>query len=291
VSAVAGADEDAEPTYSAGAGDVSLLTEDFDAWASVDQSAVAAPKMRVFGDAENGGGNPVATATLVSPGRGGAGKCLRLTYPQAQSAVDSRHFLQTVGISVSTAFTSYQTIWIRPSTNACSLGSVKGTTPKFIQHYHTAQGAAQRVQISSFKFASGSPSLGGLPAREYFHVNSQANSLALQRGDPHWLTSGGLADLADNDWHRFTTGVKANTSQGSRDGMAKLWVDGTLVVDLSARGVLLGRTDNTELDQLVWDRGIGDIHYGDVLFAAAAQATATFTFDYDDFQRWRKVSG
>ena len=46
-------------------------------------------------------------------------------------------------------------------------------------------------------------------------------------------------DFANGSWHRWTILYKPNTAQGSRDGMARLWIDGTLVIrlDKNACGV------------------------------------------------------
>ncbi len=44
-------------------------------------------------------------------------------------------------------------------------------------------------------------------------------------------------DFANGQWHRWTILYKPNSAQGSRDGIARLWIDGTLVVRIERDAV------------------------------------------------------
>jgi uncharacterized repeat protein (TIGR01451 family) len=260
------------PTFDP-ASDVMQVEDDFDNWTGFNRAGIAGAKVRVYRDSAVGGGDPPATVQMVT-GRGGAGQAVRITYPTQVGSAQSRHHISTSGVATPVGYSSFQEVWIRTSPGASS----EGFSPKWIQHYHADVEGATRIQISSFKFAAGSPSLGGLLPGDYWHVNSLANSLGLARNAPLW------SDINDGVWHKFTTEVRANSAQGARDGVARMWVDGILVVDLSAAGVFTERTDNGELDQLAYGVAIGDVHVGELLFLGSV---ATWTMDIDDFRRWR----
>jgi hypothetical protein len=248
-----------------------LVADNFDGWTGFNRRSVPGAHLRVYRDSAIGGGNPAATVSFT-PGR--TGQAVRITYPQQVGTAQGRQYVGTVNVSTPAGVSSFQEFWVRLSSGA----SPTGTGPKWVQHYHATLGTAQRIQIGSFKFPSGSASLDGMPARDYWHVNSLANSLALSRGGPRWR------DITDGQWHRVTTEVRANTARGSGDGVARMWIDGTLVVDLSAAGVQGGRTDASELAQLVSGVAITDIHLGDLLYLGTVP---TWTLDVDDFRRWR----
>jgi hypothetical protein len=254
---------------------VLLVTDDFDSWSGLDRRGVPRPTLRVYRDSALGGGRPPATAALV-PGRGGHGQAVRITYPRQVGNAQGRHYVGTEGVSTPPGVSSFQEVWIRTSAGA----SPDGFSPKWIQHYHPAVPGvpATRIQISSFRFEPGSRALRGLPARDYWHVNSMANSLALSRSGPSWR------NVNDGEWHRFTTEVRAHTRQSARDGVARLWIDGILAVDLSAAGVAAGRASERDLAGLAYGVPITDIHLGDVLFLGRV---ATWTMDVDDFRRWQ----
>ncbi len=42
--------------------------------------------------------------------------------------------------------------------------------------------------------------------------------------------------FADGNWHRWTMYYQPNSAQGTRDGMARLWIDGTLVIRIDKAG-------------------------------------------------------
>jgi hypothetical protein len=63
-----------------------------------------------------------------------------------------------------------------------------------------------------------------------------------------------------------------------------MWIDGILVLDLSARGVVEGRCTNADLDKMYDDLAIGNVHVGELYWY---DSTPTWTLDFDDFHRWR----
>jgi uncharacterized repeat protein (TIGR01451 family) len=265
------------PTFDP-ARDVMLVEDNFESWTGFRRTSVSSPKLVVYRDSAIGSGNPPATVALV-PGRGSSGQAVQITYPTQIGTAQARHYVGTYGISTPAAVSTFQEVWIRVSPGA----SVIGTSPKWIQHYHPDLEGTSRIQISSFRFGSSDPSLAGLPGRsdggfDYFHVNSLANSLGLARNGPRWN------DVNDGAWHRYTTEVRSHSAQGAGDGVARLWIDGILVVDLSAAGIVAERSGYAELNQLAYNVPITDIHLGELLFLGS---TPTWSMDIDDFKRWR----
>jgi hypothetical protein len=109
-----------------------------------------------------------------------------------------------------------------------------------------------------------------------------------------------VGDVADGQWHRFTYLTKPNTSQGSRDGMAVMWVDGTKIIDIeeSTVGVVAGDPSNPRISGAVWAHqddvdalatgyGIQTPEWGGPL----TNGTMPFTIAIDDFKWWTINNG
>jgi hypothetical protein len=99
-------------------------------------------------------------------------------------------------------------------------------------------------------------------------------------------------DFANSQWHRWTILYKPNTAQGSRDGVARLWIDGTLVIRIekSACGVTPPGgwkpwCDVTELDALYSGAyGVGSLEWG---ANRTDQSGIAFTMAIDDVKWWK----
>jgi len=46
-----------------------------------------------------------------------------------------------------------------------------------------------------------------------------------------------ISDINDGNWHRYTAMFQAASSSGAGDGMVRVWIDGTKIMDLSASAV------------------------------------------------------
>jgi hypothetical protein len=94
----------------------------------------------------------------------------------------------------------------------------------------------------------------------------------------------------DNKWHRFTYAFRPNTSKGSRDGFARMWVDGQKIIDVSAATVGVTPSggekpwcDWDDVDNLVANDRAAFMWWGGV---QTSYETAPWTYDIDDFSWW-----
>jgi uncharacterized protein YjdB len=97
-------------------------------------------------------------------------------------------------------------------------------------------------------------------------------------------------DVFDGQWHRYTYQYRPNTSAGSRDGVARMWVDGVKVIDVSlaACGTQPAGGYKTwcEVDDVdaLNTVGVAYLRFGGPL----TKETAPFTIDIDDFVWWHQ---
>jgi hypothetical protein len=98
-------------------------------------------------------------------------------------------------------------------------------------------------------------------------------------------------NFADGQWHRWTILYKPNTSRGSRDGIARLWIDGTLVIRIESGacgvtppGGWKPWCDVSELDNLYsGNYGVGFLEWG---ANRTDQSGIKFTYAIDDVKWW-----
>jgi hypothetical protein len=96
---------------------------------------------------------------------------------------------------------------------------------------------------------------------------------------------------ADGNWHRWTIYYQPNSAQGARDGMARLWIDGTVIIriDKNSCGVTPSGgwkpwCDLSELDAIYSGAdGVGTIEWG---ANRTDQSGIKFTMAIDDFKWW-----
>lgn len=97
----------------------------------------------------------------------------------------------------------------------------------------------------------------------------------------------------DGSWHRFTYQYKNNTSVGGRDGIARMWVDGTKIIDISASAV--GVTPpGGDRPWCAWDDVDAlDTQAGHFLrwLGNLTTSTPAFTVDLDQFRWWYPTAG
>ena len=68
----------------------------------------------------------------------------------------------------------------------------------------------------------------------YWQVYDQSRETTCQANQP---VGPYFNDVADNQWHRFTYEYRPNSAAGARDGVARMWVDGVKVIDVSAAAI------------------------------------------------------
>jgi len=229
---------------------------------------------RTMGNASTG--CVVPTGLSLTTGRGGSGKALRSTIVSDPNS--NQQELTWLSPWRPGAWASYTgalvvNFWFRSSAGGTP---APGGTKWFEVWY---AGLSGRVQIA----------ITGDAGSEVWSVsNNGRSSAAVQPVGPYWK------NVNDGNWHKFTILLRKNTTdnypgQGSRDGVVRVWVDGTKVVDLSAAAAGVTPPGGTkvwctlaEVDQILsfdYER----TKFPDVFNGAAVG----FTLDHDDLKVWR----
>ena len=96
--------------------------------------------------------------------------------------------------------------------------------------------------------------------------------------------------LADGNWHRYTMMYKPNTAAGARDGIARMWIDGTKILDISASACGITPPGGEkpwcaleDVDLLFVNDGIREIKWGGTY---TGNTISQWTYDFDDFIWW-----
>ena len=124
----------------------------------------------------------------------------------------------------------------------------------------------------------------------YWHFYDNAKETTCQGQQPvgPFFNDG----VADGQWHRFTMSYRPNTSAGSRDGFARMWIDGVKVIDVSQAAV--GVTppggekpwcNQDDVDAILVADGIVNQFFGSV---QTSYTSPPWTLDIDDYSWWIK---
>jgi hypothetical protein len=231
-------DLDSEPVCRPGT-DTVLWSDNFDSY-----PAVAA---MTSGTVPN---YPSAGNVLVSPGRGGTGTALRADYSLAPVNPSGGQNQRSIN-------------WLSPWNTSTAMSTYTPATAKIVVQFwfrFSAGGtpynggtkwAEAFVRSGAYRWQSGLDSYTGggwnpyvipPPAAaqgEVFHFNNSgsptdANGHTHQAEQPvgPWIS-----DINDGNWHRWTAMYQASSSAGAGDGMFRVWIDGTKIMDLSASAV------------------------------------------------------
>ena len=178
-------------------------------------------------------------------------------------------------------------IWFRLSTNAVA-GDVGY---KWFMAWNPAHDHREEVGV------------GGVQGNVHFGINNEYGVVATQPVGPYWDTEY-PNNLADGQWHRWTWERKANTveatgwngitskfsTNSSRDGFSRVWIDGTKIIDLSASACGITPPGGTrpwcniaEVDTIN-SYNIGSLDFPGTL--NDPPAGINWTVDYDDLQVW-----
>lgn len=214
---------------------------------------------------------------LLEPGRSGSGKALRMAYTGAyqSSAGWDINFAPTTP-DTTTHFFQY---WARV-TMSFPLGT--GELPiKWFMGFHRS---GLRIQWNTHNH---------LPCPEQLlniHTYWQSSDTRETRCQANQPVGPYPIEVFDGTWHRFTYMYRPNTAVGARDGVARMWIDGVKVIDVSASSVGVRPAGGyktwaefDDLDQLD-TQGIVLLRFGGTLTATVPP----FNYDIDDFMWWRK---
>jgi hypothetical protein len=270
-----------EPTYSATTGTL-IVTDSMDEYTSPHAMWLAHLAQSIPGPhiEQTDFGEDVDSATLIT-GRNGSGKALRLIYSGVYQ--DAHSWTLRNGPTLPDTTTHYFSYSARVTVaGPMPLGSL---SVKWFMAWH----AVNRVQWNTHDYLPCNhypdQSRTG-PPHTFWQVYDNGPS-ACQGDQP----VGPYPDLNafDGQWHRYTYQYRPNTVAGSHDGIARMWIDGVKVIDVSATAASVtpvgGWKTWCELDDVDALNTAGLIGY--LQFGANLTTDAPpFTIDIDDFVWW-----
>lgn len=167
---------------------------------------------------------PNSVNYAVIPGRGNSGKALRLVYVNGggerfiwKTNPENRQWYSPLNSAIVLSY------WSRISKNGgVGGGPGFGSTAvgmKWMEMWNLNENA--RTQ---FSVTAGNATTGPL-----WHVNpASRNPVGYQPVGPYWN------QVNNNQWHRVTYLYQPASSAGASDGIARMWIDGVKIVDVSA---------------------------------------------------------
>ncbi len=216
---------------------------------------------------------------IISPGRGGTGSALRMLFTGVSQT--EANFMTWNMPATPPLATHYFQYWARVNF-ATPLGTSIMAVKWFEVWHHV-----DRVQWNTH---SANPGPAG-KATTFWQVYDQSRLTTGQADQP---VGPYLANLFDNQWHRFTYAYRVNTSSGSRDGFAQMWIDGSMVINISAAAI--GVTPPTgdrpwcagdDVDALAVNDGLGLAANPTAVFGnVQTTTTPPWTYDIDDYKWW-----
>lgn len=274
-----------EPSYTTGAGTL-ILKDDMDRYA--DATSMGAYPYQYPGPqfspnpAPSQTSQPVDTAHVhvIAPGRGGVGKALRLSY---DGAYQESHNLAIVNVprqpSGQTVYFQYYARVTAPT----GWPARQALAVKWVEAWHTVS-QNTRVQWNT-RYPSSSHNRATAPTVWQVIDQGESPSNGDQPLGPFFH------QLADGQWHRFTHAFRSHTSSTARDGFSKMWIDGTLIIDIEQATVGVTPPGGTspwcsqlDVDHLAIGDGVAYLNFG----GPQTTVTGSWTFDIDDVMWWRQ---
>jgi hypothetical protein len=273
-----------EPFYAATSGVTLVMADNMDRY--TDATSMGAYPLQYSGPmitpnpSPNQTSQPVEAADqVIAPGRGGAGKALRLVYG---GVYQEGHALAAINVP---AQPDNETVYIQYYARVTAGSNWPLSQPlavKWLQEFHNHSN-------SRLEFATRYPSSTDTKqtAPTVWQVIDQAESAgnADQPYGPYFH------QLADGQWHRYTTAIKSHTSTTVKDGFAKMWVDGTLIIDIEQAtvgvtppGGMVPWCTQDDVDHMIAADGVGRVTWG----GTQTTTTGSWTYDFDDVIWWRK---
>jgi len=223
---------------------------------------------------------------VITSAHGIGGKALRLVYDKGNG---DRFIWKTNPENISTWYAPANApfvlqYWFRISKNGGPGGGPGyGSTAvgmKWMELWNVGAGA--RTQ---FSVTAGNATTGPL-----WHVNpSSRGTFGFQPVGPYWN------QVNNNQWHRVTYLYQPNSSAGATDGVARMWIDGTKIVDVSAAAAGITPPGGTkvwctlaEVQQLDVAQ-TGMINLGEYMNGGLGDGVTDLpmALDFDDFVWWK----
>jgi len=269
-----------EPVLNVAAGDLPIFQTDMDAYTSPAQmDAIAGPSIHGFYDAD------YPNNYFVISGRGGSGHAIRLVYLQGPDRLlwktnpENNNWYSPANAPIVLQY------WFRISKNGGAGGSPGyGSTAvgmKWVEFWRMGQ--SDRTQFG--------PTAGNATTGPLWSLHAGGSSLIMgyQPVGPYWN------QLNNNEWHRATYLLQPASAPGAADGIARMWVDGTKIVDISAAAAGVTPPGGTkvwctmaEVAQLdTYQTGL--INLGEYMNGRSGDGVTDLpmTLDFDDFAWWR----
>ncbi len=242
-------------------------------------------KLLVYGTAPSG----TNTTTKVVAGRSG-GQAMQFQYAGVSQESPGVMLLGVPNTpATSTSVVQY---WVKINSLGAPIDANTRAQFKWLMLWH-GDPNGNRIQFNTCTGAGGCPynndprsiTKWQLYDTDYAFPNG---CNAQQPLPPFWTA------VADGNWHRITHLVKTNTSPGSRDARALMWIDGILVlrveqsvvgVDAGGSGTSAGQPwcTQADVDDIIAGYGIGSPEFGGPL----TDGVTPFTVAIDDFKWWR----
>lgn len=222
-------------------------------------------------------GGQLDPADTIVPGR--SGNALQIRFGGADQ---ESHGIITNGVAgTDGTHTVVVQYWAKISSDAPLTGAL-AVKWAMLWHTNSPGGLSTRIQFNTHDHlpcpTSSQPT--------YWQVYDQA-ATACQGNQPVGPYFNNI--MNDGKWHRYTYLFKPNSSNGARDGIARMWIDGAKVIDIESAtiGVTPPGGEKTwceadDVDALAVQNGVGNVELG------GPQTTVTPAWNYavDDFAWW-----
>ena len=225
----------------------------------------------------DGGAVDPTTHQLVT-GRGGTGQAIQLTYPGTVQAAPGWACYWVGSAPVSTP--TYIQFWFKVGSGVPISGTV---AIKFIELFHQS-GNAGRAQFNTHSPSLGDPSGQATVWQFYDGAGTATNDQGDQPFGPYFDSL-----LNDGLWHRMTCAYKSHSAVGTKDGLARMWLDGTKLVDVEQAtvgvtppGGVKEWCSQADVDAMSVGVNVDQINWG----GAQTTATTQWTYAIDDFLWW-----
>lgn len=224
---------------------------------------------------------PVDTqhAILVT-GRGGGGKALELRY---DGVYQESHNFATINLPAqpdnATVYVSYYGKVTTPTPWPAS----QALAVKWLELWHNhADGT--RIQFNTRYPSSANTTQTQKTVWQVIDQGEAPNNSDQPLG-PYF------SQVADGQWHRYTYAVKPHTSSTLKDGFARMWIDGALVIDVEQKtvgvtppGGVSPWCSQAGVDFLATMDGIHHLVWG----GPQTTVTGPWVMDVDDLLWWRQ---
>jgi hypothetical protein len=227
-----------------------------------------------------------STTGLITPGRGEVGKAIRMLYTGAyQQGSDWALINVPPTPDMATHFFRFHARF--GYGGPLSDLNTKTIAIKFFMAWHR-KAANTRIQWHTHWPSPCNIGSLGIGGASYWSFYDQANTgcQGFQPVGPYFK------DVFDYQWHRFTMEYRPNSAIGAQDGIVRMWVDGTKIIDVSSPMIGVTPTGGEkpwcqadDVDSIIVNDGISYLRFGG---PHTGHTVSQFVYDVDDLLWWTK---